>query len=82
VKQAKKTEENTRALVSENSSQMPEKQDASTNLMMDLGDELLGLVKKVTATEITPQTVNAACNCAGEINKLLKLNFEMKRAGL
>jgi hypothetical protein len=54
----------------------------SESLSKDLALQLLGLMKKVTAKKVTSQTVNAACNCASEIHKILKLNFEMKRRGL
>lgn len=51
-------------------------------LSRDLATQLLGLMKKVTETEVTPATVNAACNCASEIHKILNLNFQMKKSGL
>jgi hypothetical protein len=47
-------------------------------LSRDLSIHLLGLAKKVTETEITPATVNAACQCAAELYKIMKLNWEMK----
>jgi hypothetical protein len=53
--------------------------ETSASLSKSLALQLLDLMKKVTAPEVTPSTVNAACLCASEIHKILKLNFEMKR---
>lgn len=58
-----------------------ENQATSENLAKNLGMQLLSNMKKVTENEVTPATVNAACNCASEIHKLLKINLEMKREG-
>ena len=59
-----------------------ETETASASLSKDLALQLLGLMKKVTEKKVSSQTVNAACNCASEIHKILKLNFEMRRRGL
>lgn len=48
-------------------------------LSRDLSMHLLDLAKKVTKDEVTPQTVSAACQCAAELYKIMKLNWEMKR---
>lgn len=48
-------------------------------LSRDLSMHLLSLAKKVTAEEVTPKTVSAACQCAAELYKIMKLNWEMKR---
>lgn len=47
-------------------------------LSKNLAEHLLNLAKKVTEQEITPKTVSAACQCAGELYKIMKLNWEMK----
>lgn len=47
-------------------------------LSKDLSIHLLNLAKKVTENEITPKTVSAACQCAAELYKIMKLNWEMK----
>jgi hypothetical protein len=72
----------TQALDSGTSLTKPESQEASVSLSKDLALQLLGLMKRVTDKEVTAQTVNAACNCASEIHKILRLNFEMKKRGL
>ena len=53
----------------------------SGNLSMKLANNLLNLMEKVTKEDITADTVNAACNCATELNKLFKTNLEMKKSG-
>lgn len=44
------------------------------NLPVSVSLQLLDLMKKVVSKEINPQTVSAACNCASEIHKILKLS--------
>lgn len=51
----------------------------SMSLSKDLALHLFHLMKEVTKKKATAQTVNAACHCASEIHKILKLNFEMRR---
>ena len=58
-----------------------ESQETSPNLGKNLCLQLMSLIEQVNETEVTPQTVNASCNAAEQIHKMLKLNFEMKRAG-
>lgn len=52
----------------------PEDQETFENLPISVSLHLLGLMKTVVKNEITPSTVNAACNCAAEIHKILKLS--------
>lgn len=40
---------------------------------------LENLMNRVTANEVTPETVNAACNCADKITDMLKLHLEVER---
>lgn len=40
---------------------------------------LENLMNRVTAKDVTPDTVNAACNCADKITDLLKLHLEVER---
>ena len=40
---------------------------------------LESLMLKVTKNDCTPDTVNAACHCAGKIVDLLKLHLEVER---
>lgn len=54
----------------------------SRSLSKDLAGSLMGLIKDVNKDGVTPETVNASCNCAAQIYKILRLNFEMKKEGL
>lgn len=57
----------------------PQKQpQTSVSLSKDLALSLLGLMKEVTKDKVEPSTVLAACKCASEIHKILKLNHEMQ----
>lgn len=40
---------------------------------------LESLMNRVTEEEVTPDTVNAACNCADKITDMLKLHLEVER---
>jgi hypothetical protein len=60
----------------------PDEVVTSANLPKNVSLRLYELMTKVVSEEVTPATVNAACNCATEITKLLKLNIELKRSGL
>lgn len=40
---------------------------------------LQGLMTKVTATEVTPATVQAACQCSAQISQLLRLHLDVER---
>lgn len=37
------------------------------------------LMTEVTAKTVTPETVNAACNCAGRITDILRIHLEVER---
>jgi hypothetical protein len=41
--------------------------------------KLENLMGEVTKTEATPETVNAACNCAGRITDILRIHLEVER---
>lgn len=41
--------------------------------------QLENLMDKVTATEATPETVNAACNCAARITDILRIHLDVQR---
>jgi hypothetical protein len=56
-------------------------QSESTQLSKNLAISLMGLIKDVNASGVTPETVNASCNAAAQIYKILRLNFEMKKEG-
>lgn len=57
----------------------PEGPGTSLTLSKDLSLRLLSLIEEVTKREVTPATVNSACKCAAEINKLLRLGMELRR---
>jgi len=40
------------------------------------------LIEKVNETAVTPETVNASCNAAAQIYKILRLNYEMQKEGM
>lgn len=68
---------------SDSDQQLPalEGQETSESLPQSVSMQLLNLMKTVVKEEVNPSTVKAACQCAGEIHKMLKLNMELKRAG-
>ena len=73
----KNGEENNQLLDSEKQLAMQESQETFENLPISVSTQLLKLMKQVVAKEVNPQTVNAACNCASEIHKILKLSASM-----
>lgn len=75
------TEEKTRSLVSGEKSEAPKPQTQSIQLSKDLAKSLMGLIHDVNKDGVTPETVNASCNAAAQIYKILRLNFEMKKEG-
>lgn len=62
----------------------PEQESPATseNLPKNVSMQLFELMKRVVKDDVNPKTVNAACACASEIHKILRLNLEMKRKGL
>lgn len=50
----------------------------SPSLSVSVSQHLLKLMQEVTANEINPKTVNAACNCATAIHKFITLNLRLK----
>jgi hypothetical protein len=53
----------------------------SESLSKNLVEELMNLIKKVNADGVSPETVNASCNAADQIHKILSLNHDMKKDG-
>jgi hypothetical protein len=41
--------------------------------------KLEDLMTDVTKETVTPDTVNAACNCAGRITEILRIHLEVER---
>lgn len=62
-------------------SEMPAIHQPSIQLSKDLAVSLMGLIKDVNKQGVTPETVNASCNAAAQIYKILRLNYDMKRDG-
>jgi hypothetical protein len=60
-------------------SELVEKTDDDTFTTKKVVKTLEGLMTKVTKKEVTPDTVNAACNCADKITDMLKLHLEVER---
>lgn len=79
---ANKKDEKTQRLVSEKKFLKRENPETSENLSKNLAVELMNLIKEVNSSGVTPETVNASCNAAAQIHKILKLNYEIKRTGL
>lgn len=78
---ARLPEEKIRALGSEKKSVALQEQETSPSLSKNLATELMGLIVKVNEAGVTPETVNASCNAAAQIHKILRLNFDMKKDG-
>lgn len=53
----------------------------SSQLSKNLAVSLMGLINEVNKDGVTPETVNASCNAAAQVYKILRLNFEMKKEG-
>lgn len=51
----------------------------SENLPKNVSLKLYELMNSVVSKDVTPATVNAACQCASEIHKILKFNLELMR---
>lgn len=50
-----------------------------TPLSVNLARHLFELSKNVVKDDVNPKTVAAACNCAGQIHKLLSLAYKYRR---
>lgn len=64
-----------------NSVSLKEENTTLGPLSRNLAEHLLMLAKKVTEGKITSKKVSAACQCASELHKIMRLNWEMKRNG-
>lgn len=53
----------------------------SRSFSKDCIEHLLGLMKTVTSSKVSPETVNAACNCATAIYKLIDVNLRYSKYG-
>lgn len=77
---AEKKEEKIHSSVSKEISNQ-ETLKSSDTLSKDLALSLMGLINDVNKNGVTPETVNASCNAASQIYKILRLNFEIKKSG-
>ena len=77
--QHESTEGKTQDLESKGSLQKQGGPVTSKNLSVSLGIKLMSLIDEVTDQNVNPQTVRAACDCANEIHKILRLNYDIKR---
>jgi hypothetical protein len=75
-----KQDDKTRSLESGKTSEVATS-TASVTLSKNLAESLMGLIKDVNKGGVTPETVNASCNAAAQIYKILRLNYDMKKEG-
>lgn len=52
------------------------------NLSRDVAEHLVVCTKEVTKTEKSAKSVAAACQCASELHKIMKLNVDMYKMGM
>ncbi len=74
------SEEKTHSLGLKQTSEV-ETHQGSNQLSKNLAMQLMNLIDSVNKDGVTPETVNASCNAASQIYKILRLNFEMKKEG-
>lgn len=67
------------ALVSGQNLQKLKEPVTSENLPKNVSMQLFGLMTEVVKEKVTLGTVRAACQCAQEIHRMLKLNEEIRR---
>jgi len=53
----------------------------SKSLSRNIAGHLLHLMKEVTKEKVNPSTVNAACNCASQLYKIMSLQLKIKEVG-
>lgn len=70
------------SLVSGKPSETLLKTEISQNLPKCVSMQLYDLMVKVVEDNISPATVNAACNCASAIHKMLKFNLDNQKRGM
>lgn len=73
-------EEKTHSLELKNSSNQNQLK-TSDQLSKNLALSLMNLIEKVNQDAVTPESVNASCNAAAQIYKILYLNYQMKKEG-
>ena len=73
------TEKNKSGLVSGQKLLKQENLTTSENLPKSVSLKLYELMNSVVEQEVNPRTVSAACACATEIHRMLKLNLEIRK---
>lgn len=76
----KEKEEKIHSLESKNSL-IQDHTKTSEQLSKNLALSLMDLIDKVNLDGVTPESVNASCNAAAQIYKILHLNYQMKKEG-
>lgn len=76
-------ESDKKTLASDLGNQLQRQKDPATsqNLGKHLCLQLISLIDDVNRTDVTPESVNAACNAAAQVHKILRLNFDMRKEG-
>lgn len=54
----------------------------SRTYLKDAAEHLLSWMNKMQDQEVTAQNVNAVCNIAQQVANIVKVNIEIKKAGL
>ncbi len=57
----------------------PKVSSSQPNLSTTVAEHLLKLMFDVTKEDVTPQSVDAACKCAKEIHKIIRMNLDFSR---
>lgn len=52
------------------------------NLSKNIAEHLIGCMEKMNDEDLTPVRVNAICNCASQLHKVMRLNVDMYRMGI
>ena len=58
---------------------IPKNEDQFVARNIKIIDNLDNLMNEVTKTQLTPETVNAACQCAEKITDLFKFHLELEK---
>jgi hypothetical protein len=66
---------------SENTLTKQEEQEISENLPMHVSMQLYKLMNRVVKDDVNADNVNAACNCAAQICKMLDITFKAEKMG-
>lgn len=79
--QVKTKEEKTHCLDCSEVSDRQQPGMTSLELSIKLITQLMSLMEKVNKDMVTPESVKSSCQCAEQIYKIMRLNFDMKKEG-